>query len=187
MDDLLKDYESWLHRRAYQLNSVPERHDDVVQEGRIAMWQAYKKHDPSKGSLPAWLTQHATWHMKEVLSRGGTWTGKPKKETTSRIPVKVQEVHAVDFTESREGLSGSVRDHSETAGMAYHWREVRSAVQSLPEAQQAYVQHRFGGDKRHTELKGEFGYDPSALWNSKKNGAKYKLREKLAHLQGIYT
>lgn len=187
MDDLLKDYESWLHKRAYQLNSVSERHEDVVQEGRIAMWQAYKKYKPGKGALPSWLTQHATWHMKEVISRGGTWTGKPKKETTSRVPVRVTDVHSVDFTEAREGLSGSVSDHSGESGMAYHRGEVREALDGLTEAQRLYVKRRFGAEMRDKELKGEFGYDPSALWNSKKNGAKYKLREKLAHLKGIYT
>jgi DNA-directed RNA polymerase specialized sigma24 family protein len=74
---LIADYEAWLHKRAWLLSGA-NTHDDLVQEGRIAMWQAIDNFDESKGSLPAWLTLRANGHMLDCVQRG-TWTGKDKR------------------------------------------------------------------------------------------------------------
>jgi RNA polymerase sigma factor (sigma-70 family) len=74
---LIADYEDWLHRRAWLLSGA-NTHDDLVQEGRIAMWQAIGTFDESKGSLPSWLTLRANGHMLDCVQRG-TWTGKDKR------------------------------------------------------------------------------------------------------------
>lgn len=188
MDDLLKNYESWLHRRAYQLNSVQECHDDLVQEGRIAMWQAYEKHDPSKGALSYWLTQHATWRMKDLMARGGSWRGLPRRtDGAGKVKDNVPQVTGADSSKDWGVLVQYDPILDRKAEIAYHRPEIAKAIASLTDSQKKYVAMRFGEEMKGAELKEAFGYDPSALWNSKKNGAKYKLREKLAHLQGIYT
>lgn len=74
---LIGDYEGWLHSRAWLLTGH-NTHDDLVQEGRIAMWQAVEEFDREKGSLPAWLTFKANGHMLDCIQRG-TWTGKDKR------------------------------------------------------------------------------------------------------------
>lgn len=74
---LIADYEAWLHKRAWLIGGS-NSHDDLVQEGRIAMWQALGSFDPDKGALPDWLTRHANFHMLQCRQRGH-WTGKEKK------------------------------------------------------------------------------------------------------------
>ncbi|MFE7403063.1 sigma factor [Streptomyces sp. NPDC057557] len=58
-------------RRLAELPCPPEaprssdsRHNDLVQKGRIAIWQAYDRHQPGRGALPSWLTRHATMHQR---------------------------------------------------------------------------------------------------------------------------
>ncbi|MET7363303.1 sigma-70 family RNA polymerase sigma factor [Streptomyces sp. NPDC005562] len=193
VDEVLGQYESWLHARAHQmLASTDHRHEDLVQEGRIAMWRALQQHDPAKGALPSWLTQHATWHMHQVLSRGGTWTGKPRGASTSRVEVKVHSVESLDqilHPDADSGRAadtaagGATPDLAEEAMQAYHRGEIAEAIALLSAGQQRYVRLRFVEDLKGAEMKDAFGYDPSALWNSARNGAKYKLRAHLSHLE----
>ena len=72
----------------------------------------------------------------------------------------------------------------DSAIMAHHHGEIHCAVDELTPQQRKYVKARFWLDMNTTELRSEvFGYDPSSLWNSCRNGAKGKLANKLAHLQ----
>lgn len=191
IDETLADYDSWLHARAHHLlPSTDHRHDDLVQEGRIAMWKAYGQHDRAKGALPSWLTQHANWHMREVISRGGKWTGSPPRSGNSGVDVKVRSVESLDAHLTPESdhspddaAAGVAPDIADQAMGAYHRGEIAEAIGLLSEAQQRYVRLRFAEDHRGAEMKDAFGYDPSALWNSAKNGAKHKLRAHLSHLE----
>jgi DNA-directed RNA polymerase specialized sigma subunit len=74
---LIGDYEAWLHKRAWLIGG-PNTHDDLVQEGRIAMWQALSSFN-ELGALPAYLTTRANGHMLQCITRGH-WTGKEKKK-----------------------------------------------------------------------------------------------------------
>lgn len=190
VDETLADYDAWLHHRANQMLSPTDpQHDDLVQEGRIAMWQALARYEPGKGALPAWLTRHANWHMKEVVTRGGTWTGKPRAASTSRVEVQVRSVSSLnallapeDGRPAWERAGGVTPDFAEVAMEAYHHGEIAQALSELTQAQRRYVAARFWGDARTAELKQLFGYDPGGLWRSPKNGAQRRLARSLAHL-----
>lgn len=77
-------YEQWLVRRAFYM--LPERlkedRDDLVQEGRIAMWQAYLSYRPGN-NLETWLKSHAIWRMKSIAHRRTHWTGSIVERTYS--------------------------------------------------------------------------------------------------------
>ncbi|MFJ4473288.1 RNA polymerase sigma factor [Streptomyces sp. NPDC089424] len=189
VDESLAGYDAWLHRRAHQmLPPSDHRHDDLVQEGRIAMWQALNKHDPAKGALPSWLTQHATWHMREVLDRRGKWTGSPSRRdgrnavqdapTTSLDAL----LAPVDGQPGDETAGGVVPDFSDVAMTAYHRQEIAEALAGLTEGQRRYVLLRFWGDVVGRELKEAFGYDPKGLWSSPKRAARERLADSLSHL-----
>ncbi|MFB7222412.1 RNA polymerase sigma factor [Streptomyces sp. NPDC056227] len=190
VDEALADYDAWLHRRAHQmLPSTDHRHDDLVQEGRIAMWQAYRQHDPAKGALPSWLTQNATWHMREVLARRGKWTGSPGR-WQGRHPVQDLPTESLDVLldpsdggRRDETAGGVVPDIADVAMTAYHRAEIVEALAGLTAGQRRYVLHRFWGDAVGAELKAEFGYDPKALWSrSGRPAARDQLADSLAHL-----
>lgn len=176
--DQLSAYESWLHHRAHQmvqgtrLRPTGDDHDDLAQLGMIAMWKALASFDPDKGALPAWLTMKANGAMKDALRPAPT-----KHGLDSSLEVLLDSVD--DFTPDElvanpDLLAGVVN--------AYHAGEIARAMDALTPKQQEYVRLRFWEGLSTRELTARFGYDPSGLWNSKKNGAKYKLQKVLAHL-----
>jgi DNA-directed RNA polymerase specialized sigma24 family protein len=71
VDQTLRDYDRWLHRTAYELLppafDSADAHDDLVQEGRIAVWDAVRTYCPDRGALPAWITLRARSKMAAAL------------------------------------------------------------------------------------------------------------------------
>jgi RNA polymerase sigma factor (sigma-70 family) len=172
------------------LHPADERHDDLVQEGRIAMWRAMDTYDPTKCALPFWLTNAAKMRMKDVAYGSGKPTGheamrgrKEAKASTS-MDALVEE----GGMEAMLGLS----DTFHNVELAYHHGEIWEAIESLSPSQRRYVIARFW-----------MGLDPSSreagqmearkmvpeisrryLWtgSSKQVGARDRLAEALAHL-----
>lgn len=74
----LGDYHNWLYKTAadllYDGYKDPDI-DDLVQEGRIAMWRALDKYDDCKGTIAPWLTNAARMRMRNVATGKGRWTG----------------------------------------------------------------------------------------------------------------
>lgn len=163
-DDILREYLGWLRKTAGNMIGFGDPSlDDLVQEGYIAMWRALKNFDRSKGSLPAWLTAKAHWRMLEVVQRRRS------------IDVTLDDVDEDDL---------AAPDLIERIEIAYHDGEIARAISELSSQQRRYVIARFWlglSGKEMVEL-GVFGYDPSALWTSRKNGARWKLQETLRHL-----
>ena len=173
--DTLTAYEDWLHHRAHQMihgtqvRPNGEDHDDLVQHGLIAMWKALDSFDESKGALPAWLTFKASGAMKDAL--------RPRVKHVQHLDL--DQVVRPEFTpeaciEYPDLLQGLER--------AYHAGEVARALDALTPKQREYVRLRFWEGAGPAQMRAHFGYDPQALWSSKRNGAKYKLQERLAHL-----
>ena len=74
----LPAYHNWLYKTAAGLLPAGYRDsdiDDLVQEGRIAMWKAYAAYDDCKGTLAPWLANAARMRMKDVATGHGRWTG----------------------------------------------------------------------------------------------------------------
>lgn len=86
-DDTLADFEGWLHKVALNLGG-PHNHDDLVQEGRIAMWQALRKADMSNPGWAGYVTRAAKGRMVDVVTGRSRLTGQEAPEerdrTTSR-------------------------------------------------------------------------------------------------------
>jgi RNA polymerase sigma factor (sigma-70 family) len=189
VDETIDDYEAWLHHRAHQmLPPTDHRHDDLVQEGRIAIWQAYDRYEPGKGALPSWLTRHATWHMTETLSRR-RWTGSPDRRAGRHV---VQDAPTTSLEQllapgddhpGDETAAGVTPDIADMAMEAYHRGDIHQALAELTDAQRRYVLLRFWGDASGPQLRDEFGYDPKGLWKTARGGAQLKLARALAHLE----
>jgi DNA-directed RNA polymerase specialized sigma24 family protein len=74
----LADYHNWLYKTAADMlygGCKDPDIDDLVQEGRIAMWKALDKYDDCKGTLAPWLTNAARMRMRELAHGHGRWTG----------------------------------------------------------------------------------------------------------------
>ena len=81
-------------------------------------------------------------------------------------------------------VTSNARDYTLHMPFGAPHGEIYDAIASLTPAQRKYVYARFWHGMTTAEMKAEvFGYDPSALWNSAKNGAKRKLAEQLGFYQ----
>jgi len=190
-DEIINGYHSWLFKTASGMTSNPSDVEDLVQEGRVAMWLALDSYDATKGSLPSWLTRKAKFRMIEVVT-DGPLTGQPsrrhgrnpatemKRDTLSLDLPRGDGVNLADL------ISRDV-DQFDSAELAYHQEEITAAIMALPDAQRKYVTARFYEAMTGREMieAGLFSYDPSALWTSAKNGARKKLAESLAHLEDM--
>lgn len=181
----LGDYQAWLHAQARALLPAGSPDvEDLVQEGYIAMWRALGSYDPARGALPAWLVRKARGRMAECVTRK-RWTGQPAMRH-GRNPVERPQTVSLDAPQTEDGatladlLGGP--DCTETVSTAYHHGEIAEALDRLTPRQREYVQARFWDGLAGRELAAVFGYDPSALWNSPRNGARRKLAVPLAHL-----
>ena len=68
--NVIANYRGWLWAYARVVSRNISDHEDLVAEGRIAMWRALDTYDPSRGALPTYLTQAARWRMRDVARRG---------------------------------------------------------------------------------------------------------------------
>jgi RNA polymerase sigma factor (sigma-70 family) len=188
ISDALGDYRTWLYRAATGiLGPGSDFLDDLAQEGYIAMWRAAGTHDPRQGALPAWLTLKARYRMIEVAGRRN-WTGRPaRRDGRSKIsdgtPVSLDAEYGNGVTLAELVAWPELIDRVE---LAYHHGEILRAISRLSPQQRKYVLARFWYRMSHSEMAKEiFGYDPSALWTSPRNGARQKLAAALAHLENV--
>jgi RNA polymerase sigma factor (sigma-70 family) len=171
-DDILRDYLPWL--RTVASNMLSPGHEgvqDLVQEGYIAMWKAIRTYVPGKGQLDYWLKFKASHRMKTLAIR------KPEALPSLDVPQNEEGGTLADLIEGPDLLS--------QIDIAYHHGEIAAAIDRLTPQQKRYVIARFWLGLSGNEMRelGVFAYDPSALWNSQRNGARRKLQKELAHLR----
>lgn len=183
--EILDSYTKWLHHTANRLlpQSREYLHDDVVQEGRVAMWRALYTHDASKGSLPSWLTGAAVLRMRDVaLGHGKEFGHAPLRGSREVESVAVEDITTL--------LHGSVS--LEGVELAYHHGEIMEALSRLSPSQREYVFLRFWGNvdpsSRTPHMKAVLDQFPVLrkrfLWTgtSRQTGARDRLAKDLAHL-----
>jgi DNA-directed RNA polymerase specialized sigma24 family protein len=85
-------YHRWLYKQAISLlpgAADDPALDDLVQEGRIAMWKAWQVYDDCKGTLAPWLTNAARMRMRSVAHGTGRYTGHTgRRGVTDAMGVK---------------------------------------------------------------------------------------------------
>ncbi len=172
---LLANYRGWLRKVAVGLIGDHALVEDLAQEGWVAMWRALPSYDPDRGALPGWLTDHAYWRMLK-LAGSRAWLGRPK-QNLGRGSLR-------DYTELPSSDSSvwellAAADALDGVLLAYHRGQILEAISQLTPSQRRYVYLRFWCGYKTPDLTEAFGYDPSSLWHSSKNGARHKLRESL--------
>lgn len=104
----LQQYTGWLHTVARSM-TAGALHDDLVQEGYIAMWRAYGTFNPDKGSLDYWLKSHATDRMRTVVSGGTMTTSLERKDTTGFTTAK--------GNATRDRIAAYLKEHPNASGV----------------------------------------------------------------------
>ena len=174
-DEILRDYLPWIRVVAGNLIGFDSPDlQDLVQEGYIAMWHALRSFDGVKGPLDYWLKFKGRSRMKTVSIRAHE---HPEREPLDLCApcgggddTLADLIHGPDIIEQTE--------------LAYHHGEIAVAVSQLSPQQRRYVIARFwlGLSGNEMVTLGVFAYDPSSLWNCKRNGARWKLQSALGHL-----
>lgn len=179
-NDILHGYLPWL--RVVAGNLIGFEHpdlQDLVQEGYIAMWKAIRNFKAGSAPLDFWLKYNAHNRMKTVSVR---WAARDVPDSLNEpVNCGAQDIELGDTIEDL-----TVSDLLEHIGIAYHYGQIAQAIDRLTPQQRKYVIARFWLGLSGNEMVelGVFTYDPSALWNSKRNGARWKLQEELKHLAG---
>lgn len=177
-DEIIRNYERWLHKIANgMLEPASPYHDDLVQEGRLAMWHALSSFNREHGALPSWLTRAALYKMRETVRRQ-RWTGQPARNH-GQDKARQSEPVSID-AEIGDGITLAdtlaAPDILESAELAYHEGEIFAALTSLTPNQREYVFNRFWRGMSTEEL-------PKGLWQR----IRPKLRQELAHLEGAVS
>jgi RNA polymerase sigma factor (sigma-70 family) len=135
--DILADYDRWLNATANRLlfnHTSNADHDDLVQEGRVAMWRALSTFDESRGALPSWLTKAAELRMRDVAWGTGQPFGHEPLRGSRPIEVaKSLDAMEIDEVEALLGMVVEADQHD----------EVEAAVNELPADLREYVFLRF--------------------------------------------
>lgn len=184
-DEILSEYLPWLRKVAGNLTGFGSSGlDDLVQEGYIAMWRALGTHDEAAGPLDYWLKFKSSNRMKTLAIRAAEKTDPLHLDE----PVG-SKARAGGFEDLVITLGDTIADLGSDEllnkiELAYHDGEVAQAIDHLTPAQRKYVVARFWYGLSGKEMRelGVFSYDPSALWNSRRNGARWKLAGELQHL-----
>jgi len=156
----VSDFEGWLRHTAHQTD--PNQVDDLIQEGRIAMW----RNEQRRGLAHAgWMTAAARQRMRDVAWSGWRMFGNEGKRGQ-------RSVEPVASMEEFEGDTHhpTVADFAEMAAMAYHHGEMARAIGGLSPRQQEAARVVLAG--------GILDEKQRAAWTD----ARKKLRELLAHL-----
>lgn len=157
MNEDVESFYPWLRKVALDLVGKRD-HEDVAQEGWLAMWRSLESYDPEKGSKNYWLKYKAYSRMRTVRRNLGS-----KKEDATEI--------GADDISCPPGEWHNL----------YHNPEIWSAIKILSPREREYIFLRFWGGYKLPEMRQHFGYEPSGLWTT----AKRKLNRQLKHLQGV--
>lgn len=108
-EGVLADYHRWLYKVAADL--LPDSYhdkdiDDLVNEGRIAMWRAMETYDESLGALPSWITRAARTHMRSIAHGNSQPTGRP----ATRGSREVDTGPSLDQIDDADALIGGALD-----------------------------------------------------------------------------
>lgn len=168
----LPNYRRWLGAVARDVCGWTNRqhHDDLVQEGYVAMWRAAAAYDPTRGALPAWLTRAARLRMTDVARRGyRTWTGHAPTRGVVHVddatrPASLDALRAVnpDAFDVEDVLAATALD---AVAASYHDGTVGRALDALSAQHRRYVLMRFWLGYQPAELDAAFGRaEARRLW-----------------------
>lgn len=180
IEQILRDYNSWLYKTANSLSKDSHMVEDLVQEGRIAMWKAYNSYDPDRGPLSPWLMFKARNRMlTSVTSDRWEGTTRVPGSLAAKIPIPVEDKY----------LNSESCAASESYAIAFHREEIIEAVNTLTPSQRRFVYSKFWLDFITSDFVEEFGSYSSAVSNwykgTKDKGAKLRLTESLEHLKEL--
>ena len=180
MGEELPVSDAYLGRVAREVTDDESLIEDLVQEGRITTWVMSRKYP---GKPRGFYGKCARRRMMDLAYYGYPMTGEsdgvPRKGRKNPLrdshylmgaPLGPDGVTLADVLPAPDSM--------ESCELAYHRREIHSAIRKLTPKQREYVVNRFWLG----ESVGNLG---ASRWSDPPNGARDKLRVTLAHLADV--
>jgi RNA polymerase sigma factor (sigma-70 family) len=201
-EELLESNIRWLHFMANKLKPwYDANHDDIFQEGWIAMWQAIETYKPSKVPIEAWIYRKAKSRMIDFVfqdkpafgSEGNRGRWKPKDNVSLDAILEAGDGARADI------LGDAIVSDESLVGVeqAYHEGDIMDALNRLSPKEREFVVLKFWGGlytkperatrdwvKVSQDLAPQFSHKAtrSTYWSS----AQDKLSEYLEHMREGY-
>ncbi len=170
------------------------RVEDVAQEGRVALWRAFKDGHPYPVEVAKSRMKQMSWYPHKNPPTGSVHEGN-RYEPTGSYSIHAPEEGGQDALTLFLGMV----DQLGAVEIAYHRGEIMAALQSLTPKQRAYVYARFWcgmdtvagsrneGLRLAKEMNPQVNDRSGVLWSGNKTttGARERLAEALSHLEGL--
>lgn len=173
----IRERDRLLHIQASELGvSDPGMRDDLVQEGRIKLWDVLVREPDAKGLLSVATKRR----MMRLATGATTWTGQAGRQGLERDPLR----RTWDTTDDQDwplliegpGLAEGVE-------LAYHHGELAHALNALPKRHREYVVLRFWGGLSNAEIAALQDVNPSNVARTWTEVIRPALVAHLSHLE----
>jgi len=160
---------------ARRLTSDAQRHEELCQEGWIAVWKAWKKKPDATFSF---YYQAADWRMRGILTGLRALEGQPARSAAHPPEQLVSELPEYASLEDE-----FTRVVEEIDRLYHEGALVREALSVLTPRQLEFVTLRYFEERTLPEIRERLGYPPGDkkvlnIWHDR-NGARDRLREQL--------
>lgn len=200
-DDAERAVHQWerlLRSYARRVCADPSRYEDVLQEGRVALWQAVRAQHDYPVEVAKSRMKQVSWYPHKTPPVGSVHEGNRYEPQTTSVQAATEQFEgAEDVVASLFGLVDTIGNIE----IAYHHGEIARAVASLTPKQRAYVYARFwcgmdtvAGSRSESlrlakEMNPQVNDRSGVLWKGNKTtrGAQERLSEALEHLRGLVT
>lgn len=166
IEETLSGHDHWFLGRARRLRQNWDAVEDLMQEGRLAMFEAYHSWD-GRGDQLGWMRKVAIWRMTRVAFPQEGRKGAPD---------------LIEIAEYDNNLLDTAH-HDHPNDMVAHHNEIHQAIRDLPERSRLYVWMRFWQKASQAEMEKEFGKSPHSAFHRGGKNAKLDLQDKLSHLR----
>lgn len=203
-EDVVVRFDGWVRACARRHCSDTARMDDVVQEGRIALWQTYTRSGEISHAIrdAERRIQQMSWYSPPPTGSVHEGPRYEPKTFSVQAATTTDEGDEADYLIERLGLV----DHLTDVEWAYHRGEIARALEALNPRQRAYVFARFWCGAEGQAGTRDSGYNDflannpqvydrnGSVWSGRKQasgkrtpGARDILRERLEHLRELVT
>lgn len=171
MERAIAEREALLRLKAADRVHDPAMWEDVLNEGRIAIWDVLtKRPDADSRYVSAAMSNR----MTSAASRDD-WTGKPSQQ--GRVEASRRTV--ASFDDPDFAWEPAAPDLLDDVLRAYHHGELMAALNQLTPRQRHYVYSRFWEGKTNAEIAAELDTTAKALNASWNNYTRPALRQML--------
>lgn len=179
VEEMIRSKERLLHIQAAERTSDPNTFEDLINEGRIALWEVSQKRPDAP---PAYYHAASGMRIKEVATRG-LFFGQKGTQGRAKDPLRRRERDSLDDPDFYEVVVAA--EVLEAVLLAYHDGEILQAISGLPARQREYVILRFWGGLTNPEIAARQGLSTQTMERTWRESIRPALTEKLGHLRSL--